>query len=83
MERTKQDIDILNAQINAKLEKLNFCLENINKAAALIEIFVGDKNQPFQFYMTTAELAGFLKSEVNFHNSFLDDVNRYNSPVFA
>jgi len=83
MDRTKEDINILITQGKAKLEKLNLCLENINNAAAVIEVFVGDKNQPFQFYMTTAELTDFLKNEVDLQNSYIEQVKRYNSPVLA
>ena len=81
--RTKEEIDILINQRKAAIEKVKYCLDNIDNAAAGIEVFVGEKNTPFKFYFTTDELREFLNKELDSHNSHIEQVRRYYSPVFA
>jgi len=82
--RTREDADILIAQRTQKIEKADYCLENLDRSAAVIEIYVGEENRPYNFYMTTAELREFLNKEIGTQKAEIETLERYqNSLVFA
>jgi len=82
--RTREEVDILIAQRTAKIEKADYCLENLDRSAAVIEIYVGEENRPYNFYMTTEELREFLNREIGTQKAEIDNIERYhNSLVFA
>jgi len=81
---TREDADTLKVQREAKIEKANYCLENLELSAAVIEIYVGEENRPYNFYLTSEELKKFLNNEIDTQKAELDFLARYhNNPVFA